>query len=230
MNTLPEGTPTTADLISQAQQYVRRGGTIRVDMSSYQAGPHPVAIMSLTEEMLWFLFAGDDHPHGNTVDWIKAGDDGQVLVSGDKGEKLVTIWGTWTTVQADTLEWWLEGSRKRLLPHLLGVGPEPPDIVQYEGLLEQDTWRRYRGTPGRSCTIRLVEVDAVEAHGIIEQVELEIGPDQAVLSFPPDSVPDDWQPLQQGTAWWRTCIVTRASSAAGRSCGSTSVRRARAAI
>lgn len=193
MNTLP----TTAELIAQAQDWVRRGATITLDFGNGQhPSVHPVALLALTERTLSFLVTTDEQEHGFQVKGIKAGDDGQVIVEGD--DRTATIWGTTTITEGDALDWWLHGARTRRGPWQLGVGPEPPDIVEYAGHVAQDVWRRYRGTPGRSCIVRVIELDGATAHGVIEEVEREVGPEQANLDFAPESVPADWQPLRRG--------------------------------
>jgi len=123
-------TDSQANLIARARTFVRTGGTIEVTLPSGSVVGGPVAIMSFTPEMIWFLFAGDDHPHGSEVTSIQPGDDGQVLVVGD-GDKLISIWGTWEQEQRDDLDAWLEGTKIQQV--YLGVSPEPPEIVRYEG-------------------------------------------------------------------------------------------------
>lgn len=118
-------------LIAKAQDFVRQGGTITMTLATGTALPgEPVCIMSLTDEWLWWLYAFGDHPHGLEVDSITPGPDGEVLVE-DDAHQVATIWGTWDASQIEELERWLEGTRTQMV--YLGVAPEPPDIVRYEG-------------------------------------------------------------------------------------------------
>ena len=118
-------------LIAKAQDFVRQGGTITMTLPTGVVLPaEPVCIMSLTDEWLWWLYVFGDHPHAVQVDSITPGPDGEVLVE-DDDHRVAAIWGTWHESQIEELERWLEGTRTQMV--YLGVSPEPPDIVRYEG-------------------------------------------------------------------------------------------------
>jgi len=119
-------------LIAQARAYVRRGAVIEMRLPNGLILPEqPVVMLSLTEDVLAFLYMWGDHAHGQQVLGIRAGDDGQVLVDGPDGQ-LATISEAWTDDQRAKLDGWLASLRQ--VPIEFPAELENPDtLVQYEG-------------------------------------------------------------------------------------------------
>jgi hypothetical protein len=121
----------TDELIARAKHYIRTGGIMEVTFSDGLELELPVAIMSLVPDFLWLLFAGSTHPHGGPIDWIREGEDDRVMISTDGGSHVYAVWPTWNKEQDDALDHWLEGTKT--VPVYIGVSPDPPDQVRYEG-------------------------------------------------------------------------------------------------
>jgi hypothetical protein len=118
-------------LIAQVRAYVRRGAVVEMHLPNGVVLPEfPIAMLSLTEQMLWFVTAFDDHPHGQEVLGIRAGDDGQVLIDGHDAQVAI-ISEAWTNEQRATLEAWKESLK--VIHFEFPVSPEPPGVVGYEG-------------------------------------------------------------------------------------------------
>jgi hypothetical protein len=125
--------PSTRDLIALARHYVRTGAMATITLDNGVVLPAmPICIMSLTEEMLWFLLAFDDHAHAVHVQAITAGDDGEVLIAGQPDSADIEIFTTWHPDQQAELDAWLESTKVQMV--YLPVSPDPPNIVRYEGL------------------------------------------------------------------------------------------------
>lgn len=119
-------------LIAQARAYVRRGAVIEMRLPNGLIIPEqPVVMLSLTEDLLTFLYMWGDHAHGQQVLGIRAGDDGQVLVDGHESQ-LATISEAWTDDQRAKLNEWLASLRQVSIEFPAEL-ENPDTLVQYEG-------------------------------------------------------------------------------------------------
>lgn len=116
-----------ADLIKRALDLVPGGATAQVDMPDGEVvGPYPILAMRHFEDVLGWLWTEDDERgFGIQIEDIRAGDDGEILVTDDRGW-VATIWVMWDETNREQLREYLET-------------PQPPLQIHGEG------WSIYPG-------------------------------------------------------------------------------------